>query len=136
MKSVISGKDINLLTDGLATRYFCYATDATIALFAILFRGKAGDAYNIANPDNATTIRDLAQLLIDLMPEKKLKVTYDSKLSPAGYAPLKEGACLDVSKLNKLGWQPHVSLKEGFSRVLKVNSRNHHSLKMILLFKA
>ena len=118
IRSIRDSKDIRLTSAGDAVRYFCYATDATIAFFSILLNGKPGEAYNIANPGNGISIRELAELLVSLAPERHLKVVTDTTAAPPGYAPQKIAPCLDIAKLRTLGWQPSISIAEGFNRVL------------------
>lgn len=121
VRSIVNDNDIVLTSDGSSVRYFCYATDATIALLMVIINGKVGEAYNIANPDNMISMKGLAELLVGLVPEKHLKVVLNGVVEPTGHMPQKEGSCLNVSKLKQLGWRAEVSIREGFVRVLRAN---------------
>src|SRR5258708_989421 len=46
-KDVLADRDITLLSDGRASRTFCYASDATAGYLRILLLGAKGESYNI-----------------------------------------------------------------------------------------
>jgi UDP-glucuronate decarboxylase len=62
---ILAGRDITLLSDGAATRTFCYVADAVIGYYKILVRGKPGESYNIGVEKPEVTIGDLAGRLAD-----------------------------------------------------------------------
>ena len=117
--SVVDGRDIVLNSDGLATRMFCYLSDATVGLLAALLAGRPGEAYLVANGEAATTIRALAELVTSLYPERGSRVRVEPAARPTGYLPNTDPAMpLDTSKMRALGWQPAVGLTEGFRRTI------------------
>jgi UDP-glucuronate decarboxylase len=118
VKNVVRYQDIEMKSDGLATRSFCYVADAILGVFTALFFGDAGEAYNIGTKQE-TSIKDLANLLIQLFPERKLAVI----CKPRGendnyYISSQQRGCLEVSKLEALGWSPYFSLEAGFKRTV------------------
>lgn len=115
---IINNRNIVLNSDGLATRAFCYLSDATVAFFKILFEGKSGDAYNMGNPECEISIIDLAKLLVDLFPERNLSVVQNFDKSKGYIASSVNRNYPSVEKLNKLGWIPNVSIEEGFKRTI------------------
>jgi hypothetical protein len=46
-RDVLAGRDIVLLSDGSATRTFCYVADAVDGYYRILLTGRPGEPYNI-----------------------------------------------------------------------------------------
>jgi nucleoside-diphosphate-sugar epimerase len=46
-RDVLHGRDIVMLSDGSATRTFCYAADAIIGYYKVLVRGRPGEGYNV-----------------------------------------------------------------------------------------
>lgn len=61
----LNGQPITVHGDGHQTRTFCYITDAMIGFLKVLLSGKPGEAYNVGNPDNEISMRDLAQIFVD-----------------------------------------------------------------------
>jgi dTDP-glucose 4,6-dehydratase/UDP-glucuronate decarboxylase len=60
-RDVLAGRDIVLLSDGSATRTFCYVADAVVGYYKILVRGARGEAYNIGTDAAEISMRDLAE---------------------------------------------------------------------------
>lgn len=121
IKNIVNNEDIVLHSDGAAVRLFCYITDAVKAYFKVLLDGEVAEAYNVANPAGEISIRDLAQLLVDMYPEKHLQLkieilkgdlTTDKMKSPT------QRAIPSIAKMQALGWSPHVSVAEGFRRTI------------------
>jgi nucleoside-diphosphate-sugar epimerase len=114
---ILAGRDLLLKSDGSAVRIFCYLADATLGFFNILLKGQAGEAYNLADSGGELSIRALAEKLIALFPEKKLKLRLeDSQGSlPSGIAR----SLPDTSKIRALGWSPRTNIEEGFLRTVR-----------------
>lgn len=119
VRNVLEGTDIVLNSDGSALRAFCYVSDATRAFFTILLHGENANAYNMGNPDNEISILDLANLLVNQYPEKKMRVQVNVPRNQEGYikSPLSRGLP-DITKLKNLGWNPVVSIGEAFDRTI------------------
>ena len=79
VKNIVDGKNIVMKSDGKGMRAFCYIVDAVIGYFKILLEGKNGEAYNVANNKEVISIVDLARLLIDMYPERKLKLVIEKQ---------------------------------------------------------
>jgi nucleoside-diphosphate-sugar epimerase len=115
---VVARRDIRMRSDGLATRAFCYLADATAGFFTVLLRGEAGVAYNVGNEGAEVSIRDLAQLVAGLFPERGLQVVFDAP--PAGgylKSPLTRN-CPDTTRVRALGWSASTPLDAGFRRTV------------------
>ena len=118
---LVAGRDIEMKSDGLARRAFCYLADATLGFFTALFRGVSGQAYNVGNPAAETNILALAQTLVALFPEKKLRVVSAPAAEPtSGY--LKSAITRNspnVAKIRQLGWEPSTTIEDGFRRTIR-----------------
>ena len=120
VSNVLDGQDICLNSNGLAERAFCYLTDATIGFFKVLLEGENGEAYNIGNPNEEYSILELAEIMISLYPEKKLKVV--KRLSQYNNSYLKSTLTRNssnIDKMNRLNWKPVVSVNDGFKRTIQ-----------------
>lgn len=122
VRSMISGEDIVLFSNGDMSRCFCYISDATNAFFRVLFYGNKGEAYNIANEEERLTILELAILIARLFGRPSAcvkKSNKNSSVDAGGYAPQRYTIRPDITKLKKLGFEPHVSTEEGFKRSIR-----------------
>lgn len=118
-RCAIEGKDIVLHTQGKTARSYCYTTDAILALIVLLCNGKSGEAYNVTNMETMITVRDMAQMVCDLVPEKKIRVRIQEpdNIGQFGYNP-EMRILLNSTKLAELGWKPQIGLKEMLCRLI------------------
>jgi len=117
---VLKKQNIILNSDGLAKRSFCYISDATEAFFRVLFMGENANAYNIGNPEQEFTMYDFAKIITNIFPEDNLSVLTNIPNNTSNY--LKSTVARnqpDITKIKKLGWSPNISVKEGFTRLIK-----------------
>ena len=110
------GENIVLKSEGKQVRSYCHVDDCASALLYILLKGESGEAYNIANRESILSIRELAEMIAHMA---SVKVIQDipSAQESKGYSKVQR-AVLDPSKLEKLGWKPEFSIKEGISCIL------------------
>lgn len=101
---IINNNDIILHSDGSAMRTYTYVADAVNAMFIIMDKGE-DLLYNIASEENLISIRDLAQMMITLFPNRTSKVVFSEEASKLPYLPFKL-AIMDTSKVRELGWKP------------------------------
>ena len=124
-KNVIEGRDIELKSDGLAKRSFCYISDAVIAYFKIMMDGENGEAYNVAGDIyHELSMRELAEMLVNLFPERGLKVIFNIPSNNITYNMMRAPQMRqisDCSKLYALGWSQTISVKEAFKRTISAN---------------
>lgn len=119
-RCAIEGKDIVLHTDGSTVRTYCYTADAVTALLKLLQDGATGEAYNVTNPDTACSIREMAELVAGLNPEKPISVRIEipEDLASFGYNP-QMVIRLNADKLVSLGWSPATDLTSMFRRTIE-----------------
>ena len=104
--------------DGHQTRTFCYITDATVGFLKVLASGKPGNAYNIGNPDNEISMRDLATLFskIEGGGARHKLIEYPESY-PAGEP---QRRCPDITKAKKdLKFSAETPLEDGLKRFIK-----------------
>lgn len=118
VSNIVEGKNIIIKSDGLASRNFCYIADAVKAYFMVMLIGADGEPYNVANESGKITIRELAELLCSMYPEKNLHTEYQQH--DASYAEniYKVHSMQNTKKLRNLGWNPRYSIEEGFRRTI------------------
>lgn len=116
---VVKNRNIELHTDGLATRSFLYIADATVGFFKILLDGIPSEAYNLGTGIE-TSILELTHILVNIFPEKKLKVIQKISTPVEGYLqnPITR-IYPDITKIKtKLGFKWKFSIAEGFKRMI------------------
>lgn len=121
IRCVVEKKDITILSDGSATRTFCYITDAIAGFMYILLKGNDGEAYNVCNTNECHRIRDIARVIADLVPEQNMKVLYSKRDKKDPYLENNayKASVPQNKKLKSLGWECNVCCREGFARVLQ-----------------
>lgn len=95
------GKDIILHTTGESARPYCYTIDCISAILYILLKGKAGQAYNVANDETYISTIGMANYLKEnFNPSINVRIELKDDM---GYAPATKQR-LSIEKLKSLGW--------------------------------
>ena len=107
-----------LKSKGEQKRTYTYVVDAVEALLYVLFNGKTGEAYNVANGESIISIAELASLIASLVGRK---VVFDlpDELEKKGFSK-SQNCILDTTKLTELGYKPKYGIKEGVIETLKI----------------
>ncbi len=125
LRNVIIGSDIVLRSDGRLERSYTYVADAVTGILAILLSGKEF-VYNLGNEAEIISIHNLAQSVIDLEPQKGLKIAFDIPAANAntGFLPYNLGL-ISSNRLRGLGWAPKTTLCEGLLKTFLVFKHNN-----------
>ena len=83
-----------------------------------MLKGKNGEAYNISNPTQSVSVNQLVKIIANIFPEKNLKVIKKNNLKHKYVNKLVRIQKPDISKIQKLGWNPTFSVKNGFRRTI------------------
>lgn len=123
---LLKNKNIEMLSDGLSKRPFCYLADAVAAYFTVLFKGKNGEAYNICNSCEFISMKELANIVAGLDENKQINVVYKNRTKNDGYVEniVNKDNNPSDGKLKKLGFEYHFSTKEGMKRVYEFEGGN------------
>ena len=118
-RDVINNRDITILSDGKATRTFCYISDAIEGYLRILLSNYNGEPFNIGTNYPEISMGELANRIINLS-TKKLRVKYKTSRDSDYITDNPQRRCPSIKKANKLlGYNPKVSLEEGLRRTYK-----------------
>ena len=127
VKNIVNRQDIVMKSSGAGKRSFCYITDAVAGYFAVLLDGKAGEAYNVCNTSQYVSIRQLADCLANLYPDRHIHVVQKERSAEEHYTEnvllLGSESTPDNAKLKNLGWEAKVSIRDGFDRVVRYLER-------------
>ena len=119
-RSILKGEDLVLHTDGSKAHCYCYTSDAVLGLLKILLEGEPGQAYNVSNENTFSSIRQMAQMLVDAYPKSGSRLVFDipRDANLYGYAPASR-MLVNSEKLRALGWSPRVDLPEMYQRLME-----------------
>lgn len=119
-RSAVNGEDIILHTEGKSEGNYIYTSEVVSAFLYLLLYGKKGEAYNVANPKNHLTIKEMAELVADNFSDGRSKVIIDipEDTQNLGYAPDTK-LWLSNEKLSKLGWKPQVDLLSMYRNLIE-----------------
>lgn len=116
--NALGGEDIVLKSAGTQRRSYCYVTDAVRGLFAILFYGKEGEAYNVSNGQSVVTIKELAGYL-SAYAGCQVRYEGQTEAENRGNSGIMH-AVLDDRKLLELGAGMEYRIETGLKRTMEI----------------
>jgi UDP-apiose/xylose synthase len=130
MASLLRGEPLKLVDGGKNRRCFTYIRDAVEAVVAMLRNEKTcnGKIFNIGNPANETTIKNLADMMIamyqKLRPDADASRLYTQEVPSAEfYGPGYEDCdrrVPDISAITQAtGWKPATGLAETLEMTIR-----------------
>ena len=122
-QDILAGRDIELLSDGSATRTFCYVADAVEGYYRALVYGRRGEAYNIGVDRPEISIRELAERMTAIANSVlgySGKVVTGVSEDPEYLTDNPNRRCPVIDKARaELGYEPEVDLDDGLERSLR-----------------
>jgi nucleoside-diphosphate-sugar epimerase len=129
---ILNGEDLVMVDGGAQRRSFTYITDGIDALIRIIEnKNNSADQriFNIGNPSQDYSIRQMAQMLLEAAGHHPLLVSKVSSVSlvdkssgehyGAGYQDIQSRVPCIMEARTHLGWEPSVSLSAGLQRTLE-----------------
>jgi nucleoside-diphosphate-sugar epimerase len=129
---IVRGEDIKLVDGGAQRRAFTYIDDGIDALMKILENPSGvadGKIYNIGNPANVCSVKELAQMMLELAAgfaeyreaarRTKLVETSSGAYYGAGYQDVQNRSPNIDGTRADLGWAPSVGLRDALTRILE-----------------
>jgi nucleoside-diphosphate-sugar epimerase len=126
------GEPIQLVDGGRQKRAFTYIDDGIDALMRIIENPRkvaSGKIYNIGNPRNNFSVRELAEMMVELaleIPEYqkaarkvKLKRTTADKYYGRGYQDMQNRVPKIDNTKRDLGWRPRVGMRDALRRIFE-----------------
>ena len=127
---IVRGEKIHLVDGGRQRRTFTYIDDGIDALMKIIEnprRVASGQIYNIGNPRNNYSVKDLARMMIKLAlayPEYrpyarkvKLVATTAEKYYGRGYQDVQNRMPKITNTMKDLGWRPRVTMQQALKQI-------------------
>ena len=127
---IVRGEPIQLVDGGSQKRAFTYIDDGISALMKVIENRNgvaSGKIYNIGNPKNNYSVRELAEMMLALAktyPEYKksaarvkLVETSSAKYYGKGYQDVKNRVPKIENTMKELGWKPKVDMKTALKHI-------------------
>jgi nucleoside-diphosphate-sugar epimerase len=127
---IVRGEPIQLVDGGAQKRSFTYVDDGIDALMRIIDNkdGKAtGKIYNIGNPTNNYSIRELANMMLELAAEypeyrataKQVRLvdTSSGAYYGTGYQDVQNRVPKIENTVSELGWTPTVGMRDALAKI-------------------
>ena len=116
--NVINSEPIVLNSDGSTVLALTYLSDTIAGLVRLLLR-RGAQVRNISSDRCVISVRELAEKLCQMFPERKMSVCYQKILSSQkeGYLQYKV-PFLSSQKIYEEGWNPSVTVEEGIKRTV------------------
>jgi nucleoside-diphosphate-sugar epimerase len=127
---IVRGEPIQLVDGGAQKRSFTYVDDGIDALMRIIDNkdGKAtGQIFNVGNPVNNFSIRELATMMLDLAAEYpeyaetakqvQLVETSSGAYYGKGYQDVQNRVPKIENTMTELGWKPQVSMRDALVKI-------------------
>jgi len=126
MSALIGNGPMRLVDGGTAHRSYTHISDAARAIQLIIENPAScrNEIINIGNPENGVTIRELANLMLELYEEltgEKPKAWIEDIRGEDFYGIGYEDCdwrVPDVAKIRSLGWEPTLDLRETFKQTM------------------
>lgn len=113
INQIKKNKPLTVQGKGLQRRTFCYVTDLVDGFLTVIEKGTAGEAYNLGG-DEEYTIKELAETIIKINGDPKIKISYIPRPGHDHQARRPE-----LQKVKKLGWKQKIKLEEGLTKTLE-----------------
>src|SRR6476620_10861185 len=127
---IVRGENIQLVDGGAQKRSFTYADDGIDALVRIIANAggvASGKIYNIGNPSNNYSIRELAHMMLELAAEYpeyadsakqvKLVETSSGAYYGTGYQDVQNRVPKIENTVSELGWAPQVNMRDALVKI-------------------
>jgi len=120
MSAALAGGPLVLLSDGKATRAFCYIRDEIRGMLYAMVSAPAGEAYNVGNDRTEVTIRQVAEMVCSVARPQELPIVFRGSEDFDYLTDNPQRRCPDIAKLSSCTpWKPQVDLEEGLARTLR-----------------
>ncbi|MEN9357799.1 MAG: hypothetical protein RL695_1970 [Pseudomonadota bacterium] len=129
---IVRGEPIKLVDGGAQKRAFTYVDDGISALMAIIANKDgiaSGKIYNIGNPHNNYSVRELAHMLLDMAkqyPEYRdsaekvtLVETTSGEYYGKGYQDVQNRVPKIENTMNELNWAPKTNMQDALKGILE-----------------
>lgn len=116
LRNVINWEDIVLKSEGKQIRSYTYIADSAKAFLYILIKWESKNAYNIANPNSITSIKNMAEVIAKI---SNKKVVMDIPKETLESNPMQCGV-LNTNKLSALWFKAKYDIETGYTHCISI----------------
>ena len=110
--AAIQNKPVTVFDDGGALRAFTHVKDIAMGCYLAMEKGESGDIFNLGNPNNKTTILDLAKKVIELTrSNSEISFVNPKDLYGKMYEASPDKYPDSTATFTKLGWENKFNLE-------------------------
>jgi UDP-apiose/xylose synthase len=135
MSALLTGGPIRLVDGGHVYRAFCHVEDATRAFHAILEQPEKARnrVFNVGNPGNNVTVREVAELMMELYaeltgeaPTSEVVEISGEEFYGVGYED-SDRLPPNIARIRELGWEPRHDLRATFRDAMEHYVAQHRA---------
>ncbi len=121
VRLALEDKEITVFGDGKQERDYIYIDDVTEAWLALAASGKAGEIYNLGNPEKVSVVEAIDQILLESKTGTKRHIDW-----PADHLQRETGGYVaDTSKIERdAGWRVKTDFKSGIRKMVAYYKEN------------
>ncbi len=123
VENIILRKNLLITGNPKVRRAFCYISDVVSGILTIMFFGKNGESYNLANPKETYSVKKIAEII-----KENQKNNYNVKIIFNKNQKIKRNDFFypkpSIEKLKKIGWKPRISVKVGLINTINYFKKN------------
>lgn len=118
LRNALRGDNIVLKSSGSQRRSYSYVMDVVSGILFLLFNGKSGESYNIANDNSVASIAEVAEAIAELA---GVDVIYGApdEIEKKGFSK-PQNIILKADKINQLGWFGKYDLSSGLRETYSI----------------
>jgi UDP-glucose 4-epimerase len=117
--AALTDQPITVYGDGLQRRAFTDVRDICDAIIALSFSDHENEIWNIGNPQNEMSIRELAWLVADIVGKGEIISVNPKKLHGELFSEAMN-KIPDIKKISSFtGWEPKISVEQTIKDVVK-----------------
>lgn len=114
----LHGQPLTVFGEGSQQRAFTHVADICDGLMLAMGRAPSGAVYNLGNPANRTTIRALAERVLDRIGGGDLTFTDGATVYGALFAEAADKYPDATKAMTELGWRPRIGIDETIDDVI------------------
>ncbi len=118
IRNALAKENIVLKSKGEQIRTYCYVMDAVSGILTVLFKGKTGEAYNVANENSIASIAEVARTIADFA-GTKVVFNLPDEVEKKGFSK-PQNCILKTEKIKGLGWKGQYNLTTGINETIVI----------------
>lgn len=116
--NAVNNEDVILKSEGTQLYSYTHMTDAVLAILTVLFNGKNGEAYNVADDTSNVMLKEIAKILAKYN-NKEVIFKLPDEVEKKGYSTATKAIMLS-EKIHSIGWNPYYTIETGLNNTVSI----------------